>query len=73
MAYHIFEVNPFRQMTHLQSVATYKEAKDAVKNYRTAADVVTGTTFRMMFANDPESALRLLQEKRKPRPMGEHD
>lgn len=73
MAYHIFEVNPFRQMTHLESVATYREAKQTVKKYRTAPDVTTGTTYRMMFANDPDSALRLLQEKRKPRPMGEHD
>ena len=73
MGYHIFEINPFKQLTYLQSVTDYREAKQVVRGLRTATDLVTGTTYRMMFASDPEQAERLLKEKREPRPMGEHD
>jgi len=73
MGYHIFEINPFKQLTYLQSVAGYREAKQVVRDLRTAGDLVTGTTYRMMFASDPDQAERLLKEKREPRPMGEHD
>lgn len=73
MQYHIFEINAFKQLTYLKSVAKYREAKQSVADLRTAPDLTTGTTYRMMFANDPAQAERLLKEKREPRPMGEHD
>lgn len=73
MGYHIFEINPFKQLTYLQSVDRYREAKQALRELRAAPELVTGTTYRMMFASDPAQAERLLKEKREPRPMGEHD
>jgi len=73
MQYHIFEINPFQQLTHLQSIDKYREAKQCVRGLRAAQDFPTGTTYRMMFAATPEQAERLLREKREPRPMGEHD
>lgn len=73
MGYHIFEINPFKQLTFLQSSANYREAKKIVKALRNNPDVVNGTTYRMMFAADADQAERLLKEKREPRPMGEHD
>ncbi|OED34862.1 hypothetical protein AB833_31730 [Chromatiales bacterium (ex Bugula neritina AB1)] len=73
MKYHIFEINPFQQLTYLQSLAEYREAKACVRELRQKPDLTSGTTFRMMFAADPEHAERLLKEKREPRPMGEHD
>jgi len=73
LKYHIFEINAFRQLTHLQSVTDYRDAKALVREYRQKPDLVAGTTFRMMFAADPQQAERLLTEKREARPMGEHD
>jgi len=73
LAYHIFEINAFKQLTHLESVETYREAKKLVNDYRTKPNVVQGTEYRMMFAENPHLAERLLKEKREARPMGEHD
>ena len=73
MHYHIFEINPFQQLTFLQSIEKYRDAKQALRELRTANELPTGTTYRMMFAASPEQAERLLKEKREPRPMGEHD
>lgn len=73
MAYHIFEINPFKQLAYLQSEEDYRAAKQRVRELRTAPNLVAGTTYRMIFATDPQHAERLLKEKREPRPMGEHD
>lgn len=73
MAYHVFEVNPFQHTSHLETLVTYREAKEFVNRCRKSPDLVKGTTYRMMFANSPEQAEQLLKEKREPRPMGEHD
>jgi len=73
MQYHIFEINPFQQFTFLQSIDKYRDAKQFVRERRTASDLPTGTTYRMMFAASAQQAERLLKEKREPRPMGEHD
>jgi len=73
MAYHIFEINPFQQLTFLRSVEKYRDAKQCLREHRTAQELPTGTTYRMMFAATPDQAERLLKEKREPRPMGEHD
>jgi len=73
MQYHVFEINPFQQFTLLRSVEKYRDAKQLVREHRTAQDVPAGTTYRMMFAATPEQAEQLLKEKREPRPMGEHD
>jgi len=71
--YHIFEINAFKQLTHLRSVPDYREAKKIVKECRNQSHIAPGTTFRMMFAADVHQAERLLKEKREARPMGEHD
>jgi len=71
--YHIFEINAFKQLTHLQSVPDYREAKEIVKACRSQPQIPAGTTFRMMFAQDVHQAERLLKEKREARPRGEHD
>lgn len=73
MAYHVFELNPFQQLKFLQSHTKYRDAKQFLRECRTSPDLVNGTTYRMMFANDPQHAEKLLREKREPRPMGEHD
>ena len=73
MDYHIFEINAFKQLTHLHSVPDYREAKKIVKEYRTRCQISKGTTYRMMFAQDVQQAERRLKEKREARPMGEHD
>jgi len=73
MAYHIFEINAFRQLTFLGTQASYREAKTEIRELRKKDNLAAGTTFRMMFATTPEHAERLLKEKREPRPMGEDD
>ncbi len=73
MQYHIFEISPFQQYKFLQSTTDYRDAKTCVRTLRTSPELVAGTSYRMMFAADPEHAERLLKEKREPRPMGEHD
>jgi len=73
MQYHIFEINPFQQLTFLHSLEKYRAAKQYVRERREALDTPTGTTYRMMFAASPAQAERLLKEKREARPMGEHD
>ena len=73
MQYHIFEIDPFQQLQLLDSVSSYREAKNRVNTLRRSADLVAGTTYRMMFAASPADAERLIKEKREPRPMGEHD
>ena len=73
MQYHIFEINPFQQLTYLKSIEKYRQAKQEVSRLRSSPDITKGTTYRMMFAVDASQAERLLKEKREPRPMGEHD
>ena len=73
MQYHIFEINAFRQLTHLQAVDDYRSAKIIVRDLRKDPGKPSGSTYRMMFAADVIAAERLLKEKREPRPMGEHD
>ncbi|MEE9333537.1 MAG: hypothetical protein V3U65_05550 [Granulosicoccaceae bacterium] len=73
MDYHIFEINAFSQLSHLQSVAEYREAKKLVNGYRKKPNLAAGTLFRMMFAENIHQAEKLLKEKREARPMGEHD
>jgi len=73
LGYHIFEINAFRQMTHLQSVPDYRAAKTLVNEHRRKPNLAPGTTFRLMFAENKHEAERLLKEKRDARPMGEHD
>ncbi len=73
MNYHIFEINAFKQLTHLCSVEDYREAKKIVNEHRRKPNLPAGTSYRMMFATNPEQAEKLLQEKREARPMGEHD
>ena len=73
MEYHIFEINAFGQLTHLQSVSDYREAKKLINEHRKRQHLAPDTTFRMMFAENIHQAERLLQEKREARPMGEHD
>jgi len=73
MPYHIFEVNPFKQLTFVATEATYREAKKHVRSMRESDSLGAGVTVRMMFAGDRFEAERLLKEKREPRPMGEHD
>ncbi len=73
MHYHIFEINPFEQLTWLESTPDYREARERVRARRKAPNAVAGTRYRMMFATDRDHAERLLREKREPRPMGEHD
>ncbi len=73
MPYHIFELNPFKQLTFVQTEARYRDAKQHVRSLRESGDLGVGVTVRMMFAGDRFEAERLLKEKREPRPMGEHD
>lgn len=73
MQYHIFEINPFQQLKFLRSLTEYRAAKTCVRELRKSPEMVAGTSYRMMFAADPDHAERLLKEKREPRPMGEHD
>ena len=73
MPYHVFEINAFKQFEHKGSFDEYRGAKNSLKELREAATASTGSTYRMMFAATPEHAIKLLQEKREPRPMGEHD
>ncbi|MBX2839122.1 MAG: hypothetical protein KTR35_19855 [Gammaproteobacteria bacterium] len=73
MPYHVFEINAFKQFEHLASHDNYRSAKNAVKELRKSAGASSGNEYRMMFAASPELALKLLNEKREPRPMGEHD
>jgi len=62
VAYHVFEINPFQQLTYLQSHSGYREAKDYLRQCRVAPGLVKGTTYRMMFAENPEQAERLLKQ-----------
>jgi len=73
LAYFIFEINAFRQLSCLDSVPDYRSAKKMVGEYRRKPNVAPGTTYRMMFAETEVQAERLLKEKREARPMGEHD
>jgi len=72
MPYHVFAINSFKQHTLLNTFDNYREAKSSVRELRKAAGA-SGNTYRMMFAADAEHAIKLLQEKREERPMGEHD
>lgn len=73
MAYHIFEINAFKQLQFVQTEQTYREAKSVVRNLRKNETLAAGTSYRMMFAATAEHAERLLKEKREARPMGEDD
>ena len=73
MPYHIFEINPFKQLSFVEAHAEYRNAKQVIREMRRSGQLGTGVTVRMMFAGDQFEAERLLKEKREARPMGEHD
>lgn len=71
MPYFVYRIHSRQRLEPVDSFDAYRQAKQAVRDLREAAPDPVNPTIRMIFANNPAEAERLLTEKREPRPLGE--
>ena len=69
--YFVYRIHSPQRLELVDSFEVYREAKHTVRRLRDEAIDPQDPTIRMMFANSPAEAERLLIEKREPRPLGE--
>ena len=66
MPYFVFEIDPDRKLTFVDSFEDYRSAKSLCRDRRKAGEVTQGNDLRMIFAKNEKEAKTLLKEKRKP-------
>ena len=71
MPYFVYEIHPPKRLTLVDSFEGYRDARARARELRAALGTDTEQTVRVIFAQSSEAAVRLLQEVREPRPLGE--
>ncbi len=71
MSYYVYRIKPPRQLEHIDTCATFKEARTLARSYRAQLDPAEGSSVRMIFAKDQIEAERLLLAPRDERVIGE--
>lgn len=71
MPYHIYKVFPEKKFELVETLDTYRDARNNARELREALTPESTYNIKVMFAKDPDEAVRLMSEKRKPRPLGE--
>ena len=71
MPYFVYRIYSQQRLEPVDCFDAYRPAKQAVRAMREAALEPGNPTIRMIFANNPAHAERLLTEKREPRALGE--
>lgn len=70
MPYFVYKIESQHQQELIDSFPKYRDAKLKVRALRAENESQQGN-FRLIFAKHPEEAVRLLSQKREPRPLGE--
>lgn len=71
MAYFVYNIFPDKKPELLDEYASYREARDNVRERRKQLDDNAEHTVRLVHANNNAEAERLLNTKREARPAGE--
>jgi hypothetical protein len=71
MPYYVYRITPPRQLEHLETFASFKEARELARARRAQLDAADGASVRMIFAKDQIEAEKLLLAPRDERVIGE--
>ncbi len=71
MPYFVYRISPAKRLELVSSFETYKDAKRLARTMRAQLGEQPADTVRVIFAQNDAEAVRLLSEKREPRPLGE--
>jgi len=71
MPYYVYNIFPNKKLELLDEYATYREARDNVRDRRKQLDENAEHTVRLVHAKHTTEAERLLLTKREARPTGE--
>jgi hypothetical protein len=71
MGYFVYKVFPLKRLEFVQQTQQYREARDVARSMRKALQQDNDYSVKVIFAQNPDDAERLLTEEREPRPVGE--
>nr|MBS0020122.1 hypothetical protein [Gammaproteobacteria bacterium] len=71
MGYFVYKVFPLKRLEFVQQTQQYREARDLARSMRKALQQDDDYSVKVIFAQNPDEAERLLTEEREPRPVGE--
>ena len=71
MPYFVYKVFPRKRLEFVQQVQQYREARELARAMRKALQEDDSHSVKVIFAQNPDEAERLLTEEREPRPVGE--
>ncbi|MFZ0256796.1 MAG: hypothetical protein WAN46_14395 [Gammaproteobacteria bacterium] len=71
MSYFVYKVFPLKRLEFVQQTQQYGEARDLARSMREALQQDDDYSVKVIFAQNPDEAERLLSEEREPRPVGE--
>jgi len=71
MPYYVYRIKPPRQLEHLETFASFKQARELARMQRAGHDPADGSSVRMIFAKDQVEAEKLLLAPRDERVIGE--
>lgn len=71
MPYFVYKISPSRQLEHLATVVRYQDARATVRAHRQAEPRDTGIEYRLIFAQQPGEAEKILATPRETRVIGE--
>lgn len=71
MPYFVYRITPPRTLEHIETFASFKEARNLVRTRRAEMEPGGESTVRMIFAKDQIEAEKLLLAPREERVIGE--
>ena len=71
MPYFVYKITPPLQLTHVETKDKYKDARTLVRGLRNDHSGEQNLQYRMVFANNPAEAEKLLSTPRDERVIGE--
>lgn len=71
MPYFVYKVFPPKRLELVQTAQQYRQARDLARSLRMSLQESDNYTLKVIFAQNPDEAERLLTEEREPRPVGE--
>ncbi len=71
MPYFVYRISEPRKLEHMDTKENYREARELVRSLRSNSDIVAIESIRMIFANNPAEAEKLLSVPRDERVIGE--
>ena len=71
MPYFVYKIFPGKHLELVQPTQQYRKARDLARSMRKTLGSESSYSVKVIFAENPSQAERLLTEEREPRPIGE--